>query len=310
MLLLFYSTLYAAILMLVAYGGMTSERSGVVNLGVEGIMVIGGLVGTMVLGMLPEGTSGAIVYAILASMAAGMLYSLLLAVAAVSFGADQTLVGTAMNMLATALAAVIARSVNSAADPKNISTTISFGAHSNSCYINLFGATINIYCLIAIAVMIVLYIIFNKTRFGLRLVSCGEHPQAAASVGISVRKMRYSGVLISGALSGLGGLAYVTASVNEWNFENGVAGFGFLALAVMIFGQWDTLKIAIAAVFFGLFRALSNIYTGIPFLEKLGLPSAFYNILPYAICLVVFIIFAAKSAAPKSAGIPYDDNQS
>ena len=110
--------------------------------------------------------------------------------------------------------------------------------------------------LLALLILVASYIILYKTKFGLRLMTCGEHPQAADSVGINVYKMRYAGVLISGALGGLGGLVYITAGVSEWKFENGVAGFGFLALAVMIFGQWKPVNIGLAALLFGLFRAL------------------------------------------------------
>ncbi len=307
-LLISYTLLYAAILALVAYGGMISERSGVVNLGLEGIMVMGGLAGALVLRAVPVGVPYVFPLVLLASAVVGVLYSLLLAVASVSFKADQTLVGTAMNMLATALAAVIARSINTSVNPKDVSTVVSFGENANAKYLNIGEFSINWFCIIAVVCMVLIYIVFAKTRFGLRLMSCGEHPHAAASVGIKVKRMRYKGVMLSGLLGGLGGVAYITASVNEWKFENGVAGFGFLALAVMIFGQWDTFKIALAALIFGLLRALSNLYTGFPVLESLGLPSEVYNILPYAICLIILIIFSTKSVAPKSVGIPYSEN--
>ena len=160
--------------------------------------------------------------------------------------------------------------------------------------------------LISLLVLIAAYIVLYKTRFGLRLCACGEHPQAADSVGINVYKMRYAGVLISGALGGLGGLVYITAGVSEWKFEYGVAGFGFLALAVMIFGQWKPTRIALAALLFGLFRALSNVYTGFDLLRNLPVPSAIYNMLPYIVSLIVLAFTSGKSRAPKAEGIPYD----
>ena len=119
-------------------------------------------------------------------------------------------------------------------------------------------------------------------------------------------KMRYAGVLISGLLGGIGGLVYITAGVSEWKFENGVAGFGFLALAVMIFGQWKPIRIALAALLFGFFRALGNVYTGFDFLQRLNLPSNVYNMLPYIFSLIVLILTSKNSRAPKAEGVPYD----
>jgi simple sugar transport system permease protein len=160
-----------------------------------------------------------------------------------------------------------------------------------------------------VVLLIASYILLYKTRFGLRLMACGENPQAADSVGINVYKMRWAGVLISGFLGGLGGIVYITAGVSEWKFDMGVAGFGFLALAVMIFGQWKPTNIALAALLFGLFRALSNVYTGIPFLANMNIPSTVYNMLPYIISLIVLAFTSKSSKAPKAEGIPYDKGQ-
>ena len=121
--------------------------------------------------------------------------------------------------------------------------------------------------------------------------------------------MRYAGVLISGFLGGLGGITYITVGVSLWKFENGVAGFGFLALAVMIFGAWDPIKIAGAAILFGLFRALGNVHAGIPFLASMEIPPAVYNMLPYIVSLIVLAFTSKKSRAPKAEGIPYDKGQ-
>ena len=154
--------------------------------------------------------------------------------------------------------------------------------------------------------LIISYVALYKTRFGLRLRSCGEHPQASASVGINVFKMRYAGVLISGLLAGLGGIVYITAGVSVWKFEYGVAGFGFLAMAVMIFGAWHPLRIALAALLFGFLRALGNVYSGFDFMLALNIPSVVYNMLPYIISLVVLAFTSKKSRAPKAAGLIYD----
>ena len=137
-------------------------------------------------------------------------------------------------------------------------------------------------------------------------MACGEHPQAADSVGINVYKMRWAGVLISGALGGIGGICYITAGVSSWKFEVGVAGFGFLALAVMIFGQWKPQRIAIAALLFGFFKALSNVYSGFDFLKNLNMPSQVFYLMPYIICLILLAFTSRHSRAPKAEGIPYD----
>ncbi len=310
-LLLQYTIIYATVLLLVALGGCFSERSGIINLGLEGIMVAGALGGALVMKYFPGLPAGAMVTGvILGSVALGMLFSLLLAVAAINFNADQTLVGTAMNMLATAAATVFVKGINMAADPNNVSSTIQYIDQKKAfSIVNIAGFEVNWFMIITVALLIAANIVLYRTRLGLRLMACGEHPQAADSVGINVYKMRYIGVLISGFLGGLGGIVYITAGVSEWKFENGVAGFGFLALAVMIFGQWRPNMIAVAALIFGLFRALSNVYSGFDLLASLNIPGTFYKMLPYIISLLVLALFSKKSRAPKAEGIPYDKGQ-
>ncbi len=236
----------------------------------------------------------------------GAVYSLLLAVAAIHFKADQTLAGTALNLLGTAAATVIVKALNSSVDSGNVSATVQYIEQKKAFLVNLGGFEFSWFMLLAVLVLIGSYVLLYKTRFGLRLMACGEHPQAADSVGINVYKMRYAGVLISGVLGGLGGIVYITTGVSEWKFEYGVAGFGFLALAVMIFGQWKPTRIALAALLFGLFRALSNVYTGFDLLRNLPVPSAIYNMLPYIVSLIVLAFTSGKSRAPKAEGIPYD----
>ena len=307
-LLIQYMLIFASVLMLVALGGCFSEHSGVINIGLEGIMVFGALGGSLMMKWLPVGASALAVISlsILAAVIFGMLYSLLLAVAAINFSADQTLVGTAMNLMGTALATVIVKAMNTAANPDNVSSTIQYINAKKAFLVNIGSFEFNWFMLLALILLIASYVVLNKTRFGLRLQACGEHPQAADSVGINVYKMRYAGVLISGLLGGIGGLVYITAGVSELKFENGVAGFGFLALAVMIFGQWKPIRIALAALLFGFFRALGNVYTGFDFLQRLNLPSNVYNMLPYIFSLIVLILTSKNSRAPKAEGVPYD----
>ena len=310
-LLLQYTLIFASVLILVALGGCFSEHSGVINIGLEGIMVMGALGGALMMKFLPAGTSAFVVVllTVLASILLGMIYSLLLAVAAVNFKADQTLVGTAMNLLGTAAATVFVKAMNTAADPDNVSSTIQYLDGRKAFLVNIGGFEFNWCMLLAVIALVIAYVVLYKTRFGLRLCACGEHPQAADSVGINVYRMRYAGVLISGVLGGLGGIVYIIAGVSEWKFENGVAGFGFLALAVMIFGQWKPTRIALAALLFGFFRALGNVYSGFDLLSNLNLPSSVYNMLPYVISLVVLAFTSQKSRAPKAEGIPYDKGQ-
>ena len=310
-LLLQYTLIFASVLVLVALGGCFSEHSGVINIGLEGIMVMGALGGALMMKFLPDSTPAflMILLVVLAAILLGMIYSLLLAVAAINFKADQTLVGTAMNLLGTAAATVFVKAMNTAESVDNVSSTIQYINAKKAFLVNVGGFEFNLFMLMALIALVVSYVVLYKTRFGLRLMACGEHPQAADSVGINVYKMRYAGVLISGLLGGLGGIVYITAGVSEWKFENGVAGFGFLALAVMIFGQWKPTRIALAALLFGFFRALGNVYTGFDFLKAMDLPAAVYNMLPYIISLIVLAFASKKSRAPKAEGIPYDKGQ-
>jgi len=308
LLLIQYTLIFTSVLLLVALGGCFSEHSGVINLGLEGIMVIGALGGALVMRFLPAGIPGIllVLLTLLAAILFGVLYSCLLAAACINFKADQTIVGTALNMLGTAAATVLVKAINTAINPNDHSSTIQYIEQKKCFIVNIGSFEFNWFMLVALIMLAFAYITLYKTKFGLRLMACGEHPQAADSVGINVYKMRWSGVLISGMLGGLGGICYILAGVSEWKFENGVAGFGFLALAVMIFGQWKPLRIALAALLFGFFRALSNVYFGFDWLVNLSIPGSVYNMMPYIISLLVLALTSGKSRAPKAEGIPYD----
>lgn len=310
-LLLQYTILFACILMLVALGGCFSEHSGVINLGLEGIMVMGAMGGALMMRFLPQGTSAFVIViaTILAAITCGMAYSSLLAIAAIHFKADQTIVGTAMNMLGTAAATVIVKSINTLSNPNDHSSIVEYINEKKAFIVNINGFEFNWLMLVAVLALVISYIVLYKTKFGLRLMACGEHPHAADSVGINVYAMRWGGVLISGILGGLGGIMYITAGVSEWKFEYGVAGFGFLSLAVMIFGKWKPQNIAAAALIFGFFRALSNVYFGFDFLVNLKIPSGIYNMLPYVVSLIVLAFTSKHSSAPRAEGIPYDKGQ-
>lgn len=308
LLLIQYTLIFASVLILVALGGCISEHSGVINLGLEGIMVIGALGGALMMKYMPGGASPfvLIVCTVLMAIIAGVVYSSLLAVACINFKADQTIIGTALNMLGVAVATVIVKAINTAENPDNVSSEIQYIAQKKAFLVNIGSFEFNWFMLLALIALLLVAFMLYRTRFGLRLMACGEHPQAAASVGIDVYKMRWAGVLLSGALGGLGGLVYITAGVSQWKFEVGVAGFGFLALAVMIFGQWKPKHIAWAALLFGLFRALSNVYSGFDFLAAMNIPSGVYNMMPYIISLLVLALTSKNSRAPKAEGIPYE----
>lgn len=309
-LLLKYTLLYASVLALVGLGGMFAERSGIINIALEGIMVVGGLMGVVMINVLNgAGVSPVvgIIISILAAGLAGVIYSSLLAFSAVNLKADQTIGGTALNLLASAMAIVIAKRINGSDSPK-----IAYNANTNQIFNNLHFSfnigplTINWFVVLTVVVVILSWFVLYRTRFGMRLMACGEHPQAADSLGINVYKMRWSGVLISGFLSGIGGMAYVVPAVGDWNFEMGVAGMGFLALAVMIFGQWKPLNIAAAAVFFAVFRAMANIFDSFAFLSALNWPKEIYNMMPFIASMIVLAFTSKRSRAPKAEGIPYD----
>lgn len=310
-LLIQYTLIFASVLLLVALGGCVSEHSGVINLGLEGIMVIGALGGALTMRFMPI-TVPAFVMVITVMMVAilcGVLYSTLLGVACINFKADQTIIGTALNMLGVAGATVLVKAINTAQDPNNVSSEIEYVTQRNMFVKNIGGFEFNWFMVAAVIALILVHVFLYKTKYGLRLMACGEHPQAADSVGISVYKMRWLGVLMSGALGGLGGICYILAGVSLWKFEVGVAGFGFLSLAVMIFGQWKPRRIALVALLFGFFRALSNVYVGFDFLYNLNIPAGIYNMMPYIVSLVVLALSSKHSHAPKAEGIPYDKGQ-
>ena len=316
--------LFAVPLLLVALGGMFSEHSGVINIALEGMMIIGALFACFTLQGLDQSGFGSahpqisMLIAILVAGVTGMIFSLLLGFAAINLKADQTIGGTALNQFAPAFAVVMTwaiqgQGLTTISIPSWVRITReTFGlapVDGPSFWNNLIFKYFYLTTPVAIVLFIAAYIVMYKTRFGLRLRACGEHPQAADSVGINVYKMRYAGVMISGVLGGLGGIAFITAGVSVWKFEYGVAGFGFLALAVMIFGGWSPVKIALAAILFGFFRALGNVYSGFDFLLKLNMPSVVYNMLPYFVSLIVLAFTSKKSRAPKAEGIPYDKGQ-
>lgn len=297
-------------LLIVALAAMFSERSGVINIGLEGTMVIGAFVGTIYLhfaGADNELSQGNLLIAMLLSTLAGFIYSIFHAFASINMMADQTISGTALNMFSSAFAIFIARSLLGI---QQVSFLGKFRIDSVPVLgkIPLIGPMFfqNSYITTYFGFLILFlsWFLLYKTAFGLRLRSAGEFPQATDAAGISVTKTRWKGVLISGALGGLGGLSYIVPIATEFNGT--VAGYGFLAIAVLIFGQWKPGLIALAAFFFGILKTISAAYTGIPFLADLGIPQVVYQVMPYLITIVVLFLTSKKSAAPAAEGQPFD----
>lgn len=301
--------LFSIPLLIVALGGMFCERSGVINIALEGIMVLGGFAGILFINLFQSVLPGQpiLLIALLISMVTGIVVSLVHAYASVNMKANQSISGTAINMFAPAFAIFVARVIRNVQQipfenqfriekvPVLGDIPVIGGLFFQNAYITTY---------LGILILVVSCVILYKTRFGLRLRSCGEHPQAAASVGISVYKMRYMGVLISGALAGIGGLVYIIPTSTSFNAS--VSGYGFLALAVLIFGQWKPGKILLAALFFGIMKTISSAYSGIPVLADLGIPSSIYKMIPYLATLIVLALNTKGSQAPKASGVPYD----
>lgn len=298
-------------LLIVALGGMFSERSGVVNIALEGIMVAGAFASIFFINKMQGSMSGQwlLVLAILIAAGTGMVFSLLHAYAAINLKSDQTISGTALNMIAPALAIYLARSLNpNGLQQIQFTNTFRLAKVPFLGDIPVLGPLLfqNAYITTYLGFIIfaVSAFVLYKTRFGLRLRSCGEHPQAADSVGINVYRIRYTGVMISGALAGLGGLVYVIPT--STNFNATVSGYGFLALAVLIFGQWKPRRILFAAFFFGLMKTIASAYSGVPILANLGIPSDIYKMVPFIATLIVLMFSSKRSQAPRSSGTPYD----
>jgi simple sugar transport system permease protein len=296
-------------LLIVALGGMFSERSGVINIALEGIMIMGAFAGVLFINFFQGLVPGQpiLLLAILVSAFSGLLVSLLHAYASINMKADQIISGTAINMLAPAVSIYVTRMIRTVQQIPFINQFRIENAPvlGNIPFIGplLFRNTY-LTTYLGFLILIVSALLLYKTRFGLRLRSCGEHPQAADSAGINVYRMRYAGVMISGALAGIGGLVFIIPTSTQFNAE--VSGYGFLALAVLIFGQWKPGRILVAAFFFGLMKAIASSYSGISFMRNIPIPSYLYKMIPYIATMVVLAFTSKKSRAPRAEGIPYD----
>lgn len=314
--------LYAVPLLLGALAGMFSERSGIINIALEGIMIVGSLFAAIFLtGAISQSTFAenapqlVVFITMIVAGGAGLLFSLLLAFAAIKLKANQVISGTALNIFAPAFSLLMIYAVtytgNSTLpfpDLVNLNAE-SFGIDSTGMadWVNtLLFRNLYLTTLLSIVILIISFVVLYKTKFGLRLRACGEHPQAAGSVGVNVIKMRYIGVAISGFLAGIAGFAFTMA--NGQSHTSDVLGYGFLALAVMIFGNWKPFRILFAALFFSFFKTIAVLAGTITFLPQFGLDKVenLYKMLPYLLTLIVLAFTSKHSRAPKAEGIPYD----
>ena len=298
-------TLICAIpLLVVAIGGIFSERSGILNFSLEGIMLAGAFVGTLYIHDLEAGTQGDYLVAVLLAGVAGMAIILPHAISAITLNGNQIISGMAINLLAPAATTIIGRALVGRlqvtftnfyiirAVPVLSGIPVIGGMFFQNTYtMNLLGPI----------VLITAIVVLNYTRFGSHLKACGENPEAAASTGINVNRTRYIGVLISGFIGGMGGLIFIVPNASE--FASTVTGYGYLAVAVVIFGQWQPMKILFAALFFGLMKTMSVLYTLVPVLVELGVSQYIYKMIPYVATIIVLFIVTKRSSQPKALGI-------
>ena len=302
-------------LLIVALGGMFSERAGIVNIALEGKMLLGAFASIFFINRI-QGSGinidghGLLVLALFVAAATGIIAGLFHAYATISLNANQIISGVAINMFAPAFAIYVARIFG---DTQQVFFNNTFRIPVMPFFgsIPIIGPLFfqNTYftTYLGFLILVISTFVLYRTKFGLRLRACGEHPHAADSVGVNVYKIRYAGVLISGALAGIGGLIFIIPTAVAFNAT--VSGYGFLALAVLIFGAWRPQRILFAAFFFGLLQAIAAGHSGIAFLRDLGIPMQFYQMVPFVATLVVLAITstkATKNAAPRAVGQPYD----
>ncbi|MDV4151575.1 ABC transporter permease [Clostridium sp. AL.422] len=301
-----YAISYTIPLLITALGALYCERSGVVNIGLDGLMIIGSFAGALSVSKLQEnGVPGALWIGLLVAVVIGVLFSLLHAFASINLNADQVISGTAINMMAGALTIYLARNITGSGNirvangfiPKDIPILSEIPVIGPLFFTKTYATT----WLVLLILLISAFLLY-RTSFGLRLRACGEHPQAAQAAGISVFKMRYIGVMISGGMSALGGAIILLTYSGEFN--GNVAGLGFLALAALIFGQWKPLGILGATFFFGFASTIANVSQVIPTLAQI--PGVILKTFPYIVTLIALVLFSKSSQAPKASGEPFD----
>lgn len=297
-LLISITFMYSAPLIFGSLGGVISERSGVVNIGIEGMMTIGAFAGTTVCYFTGNPWLGFLIAGV-----AGGLLALLHAIASVGFKADQNISGIAINLIGPGVALFLCRMFFSGATmskpitnklPK-IFGNASFGS---SAMKNL---NLDITAVLALLLAVILWFVLYRTKWGLRIRSVGEHPAASDSLGISVTGTRFLCVILSGVFAGFGG-GCMTLDIIPQFTPTAISGQGFIALAAVIFGKWTPYGAYGACLLFGFAQALTVILGGGNFV----VPSEILAMLPYVLTILVLIFFVGRSVAPKEDGIPYE----
>lgn len=321
-----YAIAFTIPLLIASLGALYCERSGVVNIGIDGLMIVGSFAGAISISSIQEAAreqfnngliteavlsnkmSSAVWIGLLVAAVVGALFSLLHAFASINLNANQVISGTAINMIAGALTVFLARNITGSGNiriiqgfiPKDIPVLSKIPVIGPLLFTKTYAST----WVILLILFISAYLIY-KTRFGMRLRACGEHPQAAAAAGVSVFKMRYIGVMLSGAFAALGGACILVTYSGEFN--GNVAGLGFLAIAALIFGQWKPLGILGATLFFGFAATIANVSQVIPQLK--AIPPMYLKIFPYVVTLLALVVFSKSSQAPKASGEPFDTSK-
>lgn len=301
-----YAVAFTIPLLITSLGGLFSERSGVVNIGLEGLMVVGSFTSAiLIVNLQPMLGDVAVWIGIAGAMVAGVLVSLLHAFASINLNANQVISGTAINMMAGALCTYIARSITGSGNiqimrglPRtDIPVLKDIPVLGKLLCTQTYASTWLVLLILCLA-----WFVLYQTRFGLRLRACGENPHAADAAGINVFRIRYIGVMLSGAFAGLGGATILVTY--SFEFNGTVSGLGFLALAALIFGQWKPWGILGATLFFGLATTIANVSQVIK--EFAAIPPLLLKIFPYVLTLIALIFFSRRSAAPKAAGEPFE----
>jgi len=305
--------IYSTPIIIAALGGLFSERSGVVNIALEGLMMVGAFASATSIVFIEQYTDLAPWISLLFGIAAGMLVSLLHAYLSINLGADQVISGTAINIFAGGITIYLAEIIfnQQRTDTFNrgfVKLTIP-GLSDIPVIGDILFTKIYATVYVALILVVVSWYVLYKTAFGLRLRATGEHPQAVDSMGVNVYKMRYFGVLTSGGLAGLAGGIMVLTQNTQYTAIS-IHGTGFIALAALIFGVWKPIGVLGASLFFG-FSQILSLYSG-SLSEQLGmkyieeLPNEFYLALPYVLTVIALIIFSGKSVGPKASGEAYD----